>query len=71
LEEGCKEIKKCKDELKEYKEIGDYKDKGRGKWDVIGDEDEYKVGGDKGKERMLKAQSEIESGNGKVKDRVV
>ncbi len=66
FEDASKEIKKSKDELKQYKQIADYNDKGRPKWDLIADDDDYKVAADKAKQSMLKAQSDIESGNAKV-----
>lgn len=71
FEDASKEIKKSKDELKQYKQIADYNDKGRPKWDLIADDDDYKVAADKAKQSMLKAQSDIESGNAKVKDSVL
>ncbi|MCV4328560.1 phage tail tape measure protein, partial [Bacillus velezensis] len=71
FEDAAKEIKKSKDELKQYKQIADYNDKGRPKWDFLADDDDYKIAADKAKQGMLKAQSDIASGNAKVRDSVL
>ncbi|MGD7963639.1 phage tail tape measure protein, partial [Bacillus velezensis] len=71
FEDASKEIKKSKDELKQYKQIADYNDKGRPKWDFLADDEDYKIAADKAKQGMLKAQSDIASGNAKVRDSVL
>ncbi|WP_412094627.1 phage tail tape measure protein, partial [Bacillus atrophaeus] len=71
FKDASKEIEKSKDELEQYKKIAEGADKGRPKWDFLTNDDDYKIAADKAKQNMLKAQSDIESGNAKVKESVL